>query len=128
LINGTPSDRFLVNLEELAPKFLLLQNIMVFFAISGVTLLYIFIFIFFVRDFSSRHFVMKRSGKFIDDIGFAITFCSLTLLFNYLLAVNINGWVYFLVASFVQCSVFLFLFKNQAYGYSIKERSRKIIT
>lgn len=127
-INGVLSENLLVDWKKFYEIFTLYMNILYILIPVCVLCLYILTLISFMRDLSSRNFVIARTGRILDDIGFAITFCSLTGLYTILFATNIDGILFVFIGSFVQSTTFLFSLKNKAYGYSLKKRSRKIVT
>ena len=127
-VNETPTDNVLIDFDKTYQNFVFYNNIISFLFPLLILIGYVFTCVAFIRDFSSRDFIIKRSSKLLDDVGFVITFCSLFSIFNITFAICIEGFIYTLIGSFIQCTVFLFLLKNNAYGFSIKNRSRKITT
>ena len=109
-----------------AEKLNLFENVFIITASIScvlVSISFLTSIIYVFRNFSFKLYSIQRTNHLSDDIGFAATFCVLTLLYSYLLQIIFNELLYKILLSYlIQPAILYSMFKTKAYGYVVKKR------
>lgn len=110
---------------------LLEQIFITCFIIGLVPIFFIHLYsqIYVFRNITSKYYSIIRTNNLWDDIGFAITFSLINLLFSYQFQMLFDSFWYKVISILViQTFVFHLLVKNNAYSYVVKKRARALKT